>query len=161
MNIYKILLLIMVSIFIISCSDDNNNGFYETTKYEIQKNSCSGDFTPVKDDSFHFFKIKQESFFGISVDTIYKCKNNNESSCETEYGTWLAESSYSSGGKICHMGKTFYEIDSDSDGIKIIKTTKSAELTFENPDDCDLDFIDKYEDKLKCDTIEIREGKRL
>lgn len=159
----KIIILIMLSIVLISCGDDDNhNGFYKTSKYEIQENSCSGDFKAIENDEYHFFKIKKESFFGMPIDTMYKCENSDEKSCNSESGTWLSESSYSSGFKdSCNIGKTTYEIKSDSDGIKITKTQKSAKLTLKSGEECDTDLADKYESKLDCESIEIREANRL
>jgi hypothetical protein len=153
----------MLSLFSISCSDDdsNNNGFYQVIEHTKQSDSCSGDFIDVEND-FEFFKIKEQSFFGMPVETLYECETNDESSCDMEYGSWLAESSWSSGyDGTCSVGKTEYDISSDSDGVTITKTTRSATLTLKSGEECDTDLADKYDSDLECETIEITRADRL
>ncbi len=165
MRKFSILIVLILTVFIVSCGEDSNyDGFYETTKYEKQENSCSGEFRPISYDDFEFFTLREESIMGTKFNEMYKCKSNDKSSCETEFGTMLDEYEEAQGygnEKECVVGKVSYKIESISGGVRITRMHRSIKFTNIELKDCDTELMKGHEDELKCEKVFVREAKKL
>ena len=172
----RIILIWLTLVFLLfSCGSDSDgkknkgvyNGFYETTKYKKQENSCSGEFKPAEvfGNEYKFFKLVEKSNMGREYYQMYSCDDNSESSCETRFGTSLSEYTRNSwsdnNGDTCILRKVEFSIESTPEGVRITEIDNGIEIPGMNSEDCQNESVDNHKGELKCMEVIVREGKKL
>lgn len=147
-------------------------GFYMTTSHTLNDQGCGGEGAAQSDPPY--FRIVEESLFGVPVQVAESCTSEDEADCSESGdlgffstrrdGGFVGEAFISSGGVGGAPCLLAYQLDRavpEDDTIRIERRRFEEEDESLQDEACDTDEAEARGDSMPCVELEVLEGELL